>query len=135
MLGSFAGTRIFGFASSEDDSEEDDSIEEVSMPHFDLASSTVFAGNLGRIPVQVTSEGVRYRQDGGSVWRPADKRKITEAVKTGKNGLVLALENGQLVVLELQDEDLSVVRYGTLRPRLSFSAFDSERKQDDGYAE
>ncbi|GAA5973926.1 hypothetical protein JCM21900_005000 [Sporobolomyces salmonicolor] len=109
VLGFFNETRVFRLsATAAADDSGDGEIEEVELPPFAADAATLLAGNLGSVLVQVTANGVGFSTPDGAQhgrWLSGGKGKITTAAIKGEQ-LVVALEGGQLALLELQNGSL-----------------------------
>lgn len=148
VLGSYADTRALRVAISSGTSaeqpvgfERDIDVEEVSVyPFADpvaATATTVFAGVVENLLVQVRSDGVAYSGPGETSarhWAPESGRKITAAdtgtAPDGTGLLIVAIEGGELVVAARSRGGGELISLKCVPERVATSArFRSDRQR------
>lgn len=106
VLSSFNQTQIVSFTSNDEAAEEE--IEEVDIPAFVAESATLLACHIGALYIQVRANGIGYSNAAGTIgsWDSEGKKKVTLAVSYG-DFILLALEGGALVVLQVEDGQIT----------------------------
>lgn len=112
VLSSFNETRILTFNAPSED-EEVDEIEEIDIPAFVPDKSTLLAGTLGSLLIQVTTDGIGFTNadlvEEGKWSYEGGSKKVTLGAMV-KDYVVLAIEGGILVLLK--EEGGAIVQVG-----------------------
>ncbi|GAA6037467.1 hypothetical protein JCM8097_008202 [Rhodosporidiobolus ruineniae] len=108
VMGFFDETRVFRLAvEKSDDGEEEVDLEELDDAAPFSSAGTLLAASVGGVLVHVTPAGLEADIAGGQTnsWRPAGGKRVTTAVAR-EDKVALAVEGGQVVVLEVKDGEL-----------------------------